>query len=32
MTRPLDFGAADLVVASLTDLDIAALGGLVPPR
>jgi HAD superfamily hydrolase (TIGR01509 family) len=30
MTRPLDFVAADRVVASLSDLDIAALGALVP--
>jgi len=30
VTRPLDFGAADRVVASLSDLDIAALGALVP--
>jgi len=32
MTRTLDFGAADLVAASLSDLDIAALGALVAAR
>ena len=32
MTRPLDFGAADRVAASLSDLDIAALGALVADR
>jgi HAD superfamily hydrolase (TIGR01509 family) len=30
VTRPLDFGAADRVVDSLADLDIVALGALVP--
>ena len=32
MTRPLDFGAADHVAASLADLDIASLGALVAHR
>jgi len=32
MTRTLDFGAADLVAASLSGLDIAALGALVAAR
>jgi HAD superfamily hydrolase (TIGR01509 family) len=30
MTRPLDFGAAHLVVNSLADLDLAALGAVLP--
>ena len=29
MTRPLDFGAADLVVPSLADLDIPLLASLI---
>ena len=32
MTRTLDFGAADLVVGSLAELDIAALGSARAPR
>jgi hypothetical protein len=30
MTAPLDFGAADLVVGSLADLDLRALASLLP--